>query len=54
MPDQWQTITETECRWFALCANPTTLAVSHPALGPTPICKRCATKLDMDYPEADQ
>ena len=39
------------CEWFARCTNLTSLAASHPVLGPVPICERCAAKLDIvpDY-----
>lgn len=36
------------CQWFALCANETDQCIIHPILGPTPCCRRCARKLDME------
>jgi hypothetical protein len=38
---------ERVCEWFALCTNPTTVALPHPILGPTPCCPRCARKMGM-------
>lgn len=35
------------CEWYALCENLTRLATAHPALGPVPICERCAAKHDI-------
>jgi hypothetical protein len=40
-------VTAVICMWFALCENPTTNGVQHPALGLVPCCDRCASKLDM-------
>ncbi len=30
------------CHWFALCDKQATHLESHPVLGPTPCCDRCA------------
>jgi hypothetical protein len=40
------------CGWFATCTNPTDRAISHPHLGPVPICPRCASEVGVT-PELD-
>ena len=37
----------TTCRWYALCDNETSTALSHPILGLVPCCERCAAKHDV-------
>lgn len=36
-----------DCRWFAGCANDTTVCVVHKILGPVPACERCIDRLDL-------
>jgi len=38
---------EVMCEWFAMCANMTSDAASHPIMGPVPICSRCASKMEI-------
>lgn len=37
-------VLEVMCAWFALCDHTATALEPHPALGPVPICDRCAAK----------
>lgn len=36
------------CEWFALCANQTTKATTHPILGAVPICDSCAERMEIE------
>ena len=36
-----------ECRWFALCERPADGVVEHPVLGDVPVCRTCATNLNL-------